>query len=70
MTNVRYVATVPITYKKDGADVTKFRKVGSMFENTRRETGEVFYSLKLDFPVGVTELVMFPPKDFKDEDGE
>jgi len=39
-----------------------------MFENTRNGTGEIFYSLKLDFPVGVSELVMFPPNSDKPQD--
>lgn len=37
-------------------------RVGTIFENARRETGEVFLSVKLDFPVAVTELVGFPPR--------
>ena len=41
---------------------TRYTRVGVMFENTRKETGEIFYSIKLDFPIGATELVAFPPK--------
>lgn len=58
-----YIATAPVTYTDErGTEKTSFRRVGVMFENARRDTGEVFYSLKLDFPVGVTEIVLFPPK--------
>ena len=32
-----------------------------MFRNTRNGDGSEFFSLKLDFPVAVQELVMFPP---------
>lgn len=61
MTN-HYVATVPVSYSdNNGQEKTRFQRVGAMFQNTRKETGEVFYSLKLDFPVAVAELVMFPP---------
>ena len=60
MTN-HFVATVPVTYTKDGQEKTRFQRVGAMFRNTRRDTGEEFYQLKLDFPVAVSELVMFPP---------
>jgi uncharacterized protein (DUF736 family) len=56
-----FTLTVPVAFKKDGQDQTSFRRVGAVFENTR-ENGEVVLSIKLDFPVGVTELVAFPPK--------
>ena len=65
MSNKMFTLTVPVTFKKDGKDQTSFRRVGAVFENTR-DNGEVFLSIKLDFPVGVTELVAFPPK----SDGE
>lgn len=62
-----YIATTPVTYKDDrGTEKTSFRRIGVMFQNTRRDTGEIFYSLKLDFPVGVTDIVLFPPKDRND----
>ena len=38
-------------------------KSAEMFENTNRETGEVYFNIRLDFPVGATELLAFPPKD-------
>ena len=55
-----YTLTVPVKGKDD---VTRYPRVGVMFRNTHRETGDEMFSLKLDFPVGVTELVAFPPKD-------
>ena len=61
MTN--YVLTVPVTFKKDGIEKTTYRRVGAVFENTKTDTGETFLSIKLDFPVAVTELVAFQPKD-------
>ena len=67
MTN--YVLTVPVTFKKDGQEQTTYRRVGAVFENTKNDTGETFLSIKLDFPVAVTELVAFPPRE-EDRDGE
>ena len=61
MTN--YVLTVTVTYMKDGQEKTTYRRVGAVFENTKAETGEAFLSIKLDFPVAVTELVAFQPRD-------
>ena len=61
MTKV-YTLTVPVTFTKDGQEKTSYRRVGAVFENNRRDTGEVFFSIKLDFPVAVTELVAFPPR--------
>lgn len=57
-----YVLTVPVTYTDNGAEKTTYRRVGVVFENRRRETGEVVLSMKLDFPVGATELVAFEPR--------
>ena len=67
MTN-HYVVTVPVKYDDNGSDKTRFQRVGAMFRNTRNDDGSEFFSIKLDFPVGVSELVMFPPssKDPKD----
>lgn len=64
-----FVLTVPVTYKKDGQDHTSFRRVGAVFENTKNDTGEVFLSIKLDFPVAVTELAAFLPKAKESEEG-
>lgn len=61
MSNKMYTLTVPVTFKKDGSEQTSFRRVGAVFENTR-DNGDVVLSIKLDFPVAVTELVAFPPK--------
>ena len=61
MTN-HYVATVPVKFTdSDGKERTRFQRVGAMFRNTRNGGGSEFFSLKLDFPVAVSELVMFPP---------
>ena len=61
MTN-HYVATVPVKFTdNDGKERTRFQRVGAMFRNTRNGDGSEFFSLKLDFPVAVQELVMFPP---------
>ena len=57
-----YTLTVPVTYTEDGQDKTSYRRVGAVFENHRRDTGEVVLSIKLDFPVGATELVAFVAK--------
>ena len=57
-----YTLTVPVKFTKDGKEQTTFRRVGAIFENTKTDTGETFLSIKLDFPVGVTELVAFQPK--------
>ena len=64
-----YTLTVPTSYQDNGSEKRRYTRVGVMFENTRRETGEVVYSIKLDFPVGATELVAFVPK-AKTDDGE
>ena len=61
MTN-HYVATVPVKFTDtDGQGRTRFQRVGAMFRNTRNGDGSELFSLKLDFPVAVSELVMFPP---------
>ncbi len=54
-----YTVTVPIKGKDER---THYRRVGAMFENHNRNTGEVYYSIKLDFPVGATEMLAFPPR--------
>ena len=61
MTN-HYVATVPVKHTDgEGQERARFQRVGAMFRNTRNGDGSEFFSLKLDFPVAVLELVMFPP---------
>jgi len=67
--NTRYILTVPVAYKDNGRETTSFRRVGAVFENTKSDTGEVFLSIKLDFPVAVTELVAFQPKPKGAEEG-
>ena len=42
--------------------------MGALFENHKRDTGEVYYTIRLDFPVGATEMVAFQPK--PKDDGE
>ena len=63
-----YTITAPVTGKDDK---TRYPRVGVLFENHNRETGEVYYTIKLDFPIGVTEMVAFPPRprDENDEPG-
>ncbi len=63
-----YTATVPVKFTKDGQEKVTFRRVGAMFRNTRNESGEEFFTLKLDFPVAVDELVMFPKNNDQSED--
>lgn len=47
----------------EGADKkTRYRRVGALFENASRDTGEIYYTVQLDFPVGVTKLLCFPPR--------
>ncbi|GAA6178345.1 hypothetical protein [Sulfitobacter pacificus] len=67
MTN--YILTVPVTFTKDGKEQTSYRRVGAVFENTKTKGGETFLSIKLDYPVGVTELVAFIPKPKGKEEG-
>jgi hypothetical protein len=43
--------------------------VGTVFENTR-EDGSKCLSIKLDFPIGATELVAFEPRAREDEGSE
>jgi len=57
-----YNLTVPVQYDDNGTTKTRYQRVGVVFENTRQGSGEKFLSLKLDFPVGVTEMVAFTPK--------
>jgi len=53
-----YKAVVPVSM---GKDRTRYVAVGVMFENTTR--GErTYFRLKLDFPVAVTEILLFPPR--------
>lgn len=56
----RYTLTVPVAYTKDGKEQTTFRRVGSIFENQHRNSDATFLSIRLDYPVAVTEFVAFP----------
>ena len=51
-----------VVVSHEGADgKTRYTRVGAMFEN-RRDTGEPWYKLQLDFPVAAKELLAFPPR--------
>lgn len=63
----RFNLTVPVTYKSNGEEKTRYQRVGTIFKNVREDGSEVL-SIKLDFPVGATELVAFEPKAREDED--
>ena len=54
-----YTLRVPVQGKDN---VKRYPRVGVMFQNHNQETGEVYYNILLDFPVGATELLAFPPK--------
>ena len=66
-----YVLTVPVTYTRDGEEKTSYRRVGAIFQNQRKGSDETLLQVRLDFPVGATELVAFPPRsgDVVEEDG-
>ncbi len=67
----RYTLKVPVEYNtRDGAQKTTYRRVGAVFENARRDTGETILSIKLDFPVGAAELVAFQPRPRDEEEPE
>ena len=60
----RMNVTIPVKYTKKGDDKESvtYTTVGSAFLNEK--DGQISsISVKLDFPVGVDELVLFPPKD-------
>lgn len=61
--NKHYNLCVPTEFTKKGETESKtsFTKVGVMFESAR-ENGEKIFNIRLDFPVGATELVAFEPK--------
>jgi len=60
---IHYTVCVPVLGKDE---VTRYTRVGVMFENATRENGEVYYALKLDFPVGAQELLCFQAKPRED----
>lgn len=63
----RFVMTVPVDV---GGDRTIYRRVGAMFENQNKDTGEIHYTIVLDFPVGATRLLAFPPREGEAASGE
>ena len=65
----RYVLTVPRTYKSGGEEKTSYTRVGSVFVNNKKDSGEEFLRIKLDFPVAVEEMVAFRPNDKTIENG-
>lgn len=65
---IRYTLYVPVAYTKDGAEKTSYRRVGTVFENKRRNSDETLLNIRLDYPVGVTDLVAFPARSSKEDD--
>lgn len=55
-----YTVVVPVT--SEGGERTFYRRVGALFENHHKDTGEIYYSIVLDFPVGATQMLAFPPR--------
>lgn len=57
------MALYQVVVPSEGGDGrTRYTRVGVMFENARKDTGEPWYKLQLDFPVAVQELLAFPPR--------
>ena len=54
-----YTLHVPVEGKDN---IKRYPRVGVLFHNHNSETGEEYFTIKLDFPVGATELLAFPPK--------
>lgn len=48
---------------------TRYTRVGVMFENRRKDTGEPWYKIQMDVPVATQELLAFPPREGEAEDG-
>lgn len=65
--STHYTLHVPVEGKDN---IKRYPRVGVMFENHNTETGEVYFSVKLDFPVGATELLAFPPKEREAQAGD
>ena len=51
-------------------DRTFYNRVGALFENHSNETGERYYKVVLDYPVGATELLAFAPRPDEAASGE
>ncbi len=58
-----YYVVVPVTR----GERTFYSRVGALFENRNKETGETYYTVQLDYPVGATKLLAFPPRAREDE---
>jgi len=56
----QYTLHVPVEGKNN---VKRYPSVGVMLENRSHETDEKYFTIRLDFPVGATELLAFPPKE-------
>ena len=54
----RYTIVVPVA----AGEKTHYRRVGALFENVNRETGETWFRIDMDFPVAATEMLAFPPR--------
>ncbi|MGH1355992.1 MAG: hypothetical protein ACRBBS_13035 [Thalassovita sp.] len=58
----RFNAVIPV----EGSDgKTRYTRVGTLWQNEK--DGQTFFKLDLDFPVGATEILAFPPKSKDDE---
>jgi len=62
----RYTIVVPVA----AGDRTHYRRVGALFENVNRETGETWFRIDMDFPVGAVEMLAFPPRPRDGRDGD
>lgn len=49
---------------------TRYTRVGVMFENRRKDTGEPWYKIQMDIPVATQELLAFPPRPDEAATGE
>lgn len=61
-----YNVTIPV---KRG-ERTFYNRVGVLFENHSNETGERYYKMVLDYPVGATEMLCFAPRADEDASSE
>ena len=55
-----YTLHVPVEGKDN---IKRYPRVGVLFRNHSQDTGEEYFTIKLDFPVGATELLAFAPKE-------
>ena len=61
-----YNVTIPV----ERGDRTFYHRVGVLFENHSNETGERYYKLLLDYPVGATEMLCFAPRSDEEASSE